>query len=144
MHFYRPGVNFLHQGLSLHLRFQTAHVYAAYSCVCVAGLNQAELTCMSLQHILVFTQDLVLLLRWKRWCTFYFRLPVFFCIGDEVLSALSDLLFSCTILPAMYFCEWVPQVPVYKEVPPSRKHSTHKISTGTTYQASDVAKHLRL
>ena len=38
---------------------------------------------MSLQHILVFTQDLVLLLRGKRWSTFCFRLPMVSYISDE-------------------------------------------------------------
>ena len=45
---------------------------------------------------------------------------------------------------SMYFCEWVLQVPAYKEVPTSWEHSTHKSSTGTTYQASHVAKQVRV
>ena len=45
---------------------------------------------------------------------------------------------------SMHFCEWVLQVAVYKEVPPSWKHSALKSSTGTTYQASHAAKQVRV
>ena len=58
---------------------------------------------MSLQLALVFIQDLVLILRWKRWPTFYFRLPVASCISDENFECIERFAVSCTILLVYVF-----------------------------------------
>ena len=68
-----------------------APVFSSSAC-----LNQAYVTCMSLQHMLVFTQDSSTL---KPWATFYFRLPVASCISDkdfESIEQFAVLLYSIT------------------------------------------------
>ena len=39
--FWIPSLNALYQGLCWHLNFPAVHMYPAYSCVCIAGLNKA-------------------------------------------------------------------------------------------------------